>query len=158
MIENKELLDGDVDSATPDESPVTVENTDTETDTGSEEIPVADADDVSDAPDYDEIARADLIELKRSFPELRNISDITELQNPIRYAALRDLGLTAEEAYLATSRRRGSYDNRAHLTPSIPGSASVGGEMSGADYDMARELFSELSDSEIRKLYRKVTK
>ena len=100
----------------------------------------------------------DVMELKRIFPELRDISDVTELKNPMRYAALRDLGLSAEEAYLATRGRAAAYDNRAHLTRSVPGGASVSREMSRGDYDMAREIFSDLSDAEIRKLYRKVTK
>ena len=110
------------------------------------------------SPDYGEIAANDLAELKRTFPELREVNDITELNNPMRYAALRDLGLSAEEAYLATNRQRSSYDNRAHLTPSVPGGASVVREMSRNDYDMAREIFSDMSDAEIRKLYRRVTK
>ena len=108
--------------------------------------------------DYAEIAREDISELKMRFPELQNINDLTELKNPLRYAALRDLGLSAEEAYLATGGRAPTYDNRAHLTKSVPGGASLSREMSRGDYDMAREIFSELSDAEIRKLYRKVTK
>ena len=131
------------------------DRTDTEIDERSEN---ADENRGEDTPDYEEIAKSDLRELKAAFPELKNLFDITELKNPVRYAELRDLGLSAEEAYLATARRGSTYDTRAHLTPTVPGGASVMREMSRNDYDMARELFSELSDAEIRKLYRKVTK
>lgn len=37
----------------------------------------------------------DIEELRRDFPELRDIESVTELSNPIRYAALRDIGLSA---------------------------------------------------------------
>lgn len=108
--------------------------------------------------DYSEIAAKDLSELKALFPELGEIRDLTEIKNPLRYAALRDLGLSAEEAYLATNAQRRAYDTRAHLTSTVPVGATTAIEMPRSDYDMARELFGELSDTEIRKLYRKVTK
>ena len=158
MIEDKEL-DEAVSQDEAAEAEIPKDETESDNDTLTDEK-VADDDHEGNTEqlDYNEIAAEDLSMLKRSFPELKNLRDITELQNPIRYAALRDLGLTAEEAYLATNRRTSSYDNRAHLTPSVPGSASVNREMSRNDYDMACEIFSELSDAEIRKLYRKVTK
>jgi hypothetical protein len=107
--------------------------------------------------DYAEIIKADTEALKARFPELSKISDVTELDNPLRYAALRDLGLTPEEAYLATRKRRMS-DNRSHLYPSPSVSKSESETMPESEMRSARELFSGLSDSEIRKLYRKVTK
>lgn len=107
--------------------------------------------------DYAEIIKADTEALKARFPELSKISDVSELDNPLRYAALRDLGLTPEEAYLATRKRRMS-DNRSHLYPSPNVSKSESETMPESEMRSARELFSGLSDSEIRKLYRKVTK
>lgn len=107
--------------------------------------------------DYAEIIKADTEALKARFPELSKISDVSELDNPLRYAALRDLGLTPEEAYLATRKRRMS-DNRSHLYPSPSVSKSESETMPESEMRSARELFSGLSDSEIRKLYRKVTK
>ena len=107
--------------------------------------------------DYEALIAEDLTALRSEFPELAGIEDITELDNPIRYAALRDMGLTAEEAYLAT-RKRVKRDNRSHLTTAYgrSGSAPRGG-MSQRELSEARELFSGLSDSEIQRLYRKVT-
>ncbi len=132
------------------------ENGVTATDVGENESAGAAAE-VS-SPDYSEIAAKDLSELKALFPELGEIRDLTEIKNPLRYAALRDLGLSAEEAYLATNAQRRAYDPRAHLTSTVPVGAASAIEMPRSDYDMARELFGELSDTEIRKLYRKVTK
>ena len=107
--------------------------------------------------DYEAIIAEDLLALRSEFPELAGIEDITELDNPIRYAALRDMGLSAEEAYLAT-RKRVKRDNRSHLTTAFGKSVSAPrGGMSQRELSEARELFSGLSDSEIQRLYRKVT-
>ena len=119
----------------------------------SEEAPIE-----PDAPDYAAIVEEDVKELRESFPELRTIKDVTELKNPVRFAALRDLGLTATEAYLASGGARRAYDNRSHLTATVPAPARVASEIPRREYDVARELFSDMTDSDIRKLYRKVTK
>ena len=112
-----------------------------------------------DEVDYEEVIERDLAELRESFPECRErLTGISELKDPMRFAALRDLGLSAKEAFLATGGVRRGYDNRAHLTSSVPAYARAAAEMPRAEYEAARELFSDLSESEIRKLYRKVTK
>ena len=110
-------------------------------------------------PDTSEVVDEDIRELKEEFPELSEIESITELTNPIRYAALRDLGLSPAEAYILTSRRKQIYDNRSHLTASVPVSAkSPGTGMSARELREARSLFGNISDSEIYKLYKRVTK
>jgi hypothetical protein len=109
---------------------------------------------------FEELIASDLSELRGLFPELREIESITELENPTRYAALRDLGLSPEEAYKATATAlpRGR-DNRAHLSPAAPGRrASASADIPFRDMQVARSIFGDLSDSEIRKLYRKVTR
>ncbi len=110
------------------------------------------------AADYAELVRSDIRELAEEFPELSGLSDICELENPLRYAALRDLGLSPAEAYLASSKKRAHFDNRSHLhsTPIIPSRAN--GYMPEHEMAAARELFSDMSDAEIRRLYKKVTK
>lgn len=109
--------------------------------------------------DYSLVIEEDLRALKRDFPELASITDITELDNPMRYAALRDLGLTAREAYLATSDRRTARDNRAHLSPAAPRRAGVPtGGMTRSELERARELFSGMNDAEIQALYRRVAR
>ena len=108
--------------------------------------------------DYEDIIRQDLDALRAEFPELASITEITQLHNPLRYAALRDMGLTAAEAYKATSPRQKPRDNRAHLTAAMPraGVNRYGG-MTKREMDSARELFEGLSDSEIQALYKSVT-
>ena len=119
--------------------------------------------DESDSGDNEEINYAELIAsdvetLKAEFPELRGITDITDLHNPLRYAALRDLGLTPEEAYLATAKRR-VQDTRAHLRSAHGRSAAVpSGMMSQRELSVARDLFPGMSDSDLQRLYKKVTK
>lgn len=104
-----------------------------------------------------ELLASDLQELRQEFPELNSVKDITELQNPSRYAALRDLGLTPKEAYLATTPQ--NRDNRTHLRTSPSSSARPPiSSMTGREWQIARSLFENMSDSEIEKLYKKVTK
>ena len=120
--------------------------------------PEAEAD---EAIDYGELERRDVSELKASFPELSELESITELKNPLRYGALRDLGLSPVEAYLATEgvSRRSRYNNRSHLSGSVP-AESYGNYigMTRAELDGAKEIFGDLSDTEIQRLYKKVTR
>lgn len=108
--------------------------------------------------DYEALIESDLNTLRAEFPELGDIKEITDLNNPLRYAALRDLGLTPEEAYLATAKRR-SQDTRAHLRSAHGRNAATPlGMMSQHELSVARELFPGLSDADIQRLYKKVTK
>ena len=108
--------------------------------------------------DYAKIAKEDLAALKAEFAELADVSDICELNNPLRYAALRDLGLSPAEAYLATAKRLPKRDNRAHLSAIRTVAYAPAGSMSESEFLAAREIFSDISDAEIRKLYKKVSK
>ena len=124
--------------------------------------PLSDADSGSesrDETDYAALAAEDIAKIRELFPECRSLSSVTELDNPLRYATLRDLGLSVKEAFLATQKRSSRYDNRAHLKSSVPrGAASDGTSMSAEALREARELFSGLSDTEIQKLYKTVIK
>ena len=101
---------------------------------------------------------SDIEELKSAFPELSELRSITELKNPTRYAALRDMGLSVSEAYLATTPRVAQPDNRAHLTSSVPrGAKSPDGPMTKHQLKQARAIFGDMSDNEIYNLYKKVT-
>ena len=66
------------------------------------------------------------------------------------------IGLS-EEAYLAT-RKRERADNRSHLYPSPTVASFESGAVPEADMRAAREIFGDISDREIRKLYKKVTR
>jgi len=119
----------------------------------------SDAEGSEEPVDYGALARADMEQLRRQFPELASKKSITELKNPLRYAALRDLGLSPREAYLATEDRPQRYDNRSHLRSSVPGGAQESQDrLGGGELEAARELFSGLSDRELQRLYKKVTR
>ena len=111
-----------------------------------------------DQIDYEALIASDVNALKSEFPELSGLRDITELNNPLRYAALRDLGLTPEEAYLATAKRP-TQDTRGHLRSAHGRNAAVSvNMMSQYELAAARDLFPNLSDSEIQRLYKMVNK
>ena len=125
----------------------------------TEEAPAPKAEPTQDEVDYAAVLGADIEELKATFPELGGMQNIDELADPVRFGALRDLGLTAKEAYLASGGKKRSYDNRTHLISSVPGGArSAVDGISRVELDMARDIFGSMSESEIQKLYRKVTK
>lgn len=99
----------------------------------------------------------ELILITEEFPECKMSKE--ELSKNERYSTLRSLGLTVREAYLATRPKEAARDNRSHLTAAIPRSAAAPqNQMSRQQLDMARSLFSDLDDNEIRRLYKKVTK
>lgn len=109
--------------------------------------------------DYAELERADISELKRDFPELSSLGRIIDLANPLRYAQLRDLGLSPREAYLASSGMSRRASGKRHLTGAVPGGAKVADSaMSPSELKGARELFGNLTDEELQRLYRRVTK
>lgn len=115
----------------------------------------------ADAPaapvDYAALAARDLGEIKRLAPALAGLSHLAELPNALRYAALRDAGLSVEEAlhaachaYLAPR----AADNRAHLRSAVPiGAAGTPSRMTAAEMREARELFGDLTEGEIERLY-----
>ena len=112
-----------------------------------------------DAVDYAALAAEDLADLKAQFPALKSLPSLAALSDPVRYAELREMGLSPKEAYLAiggTARRKS--DNRAHLLSAVPrASALANGLPSNAEMAEARRLFSNLSDAQIHRLYKKVT-
>ena len=125
----------------------------------TDEATAAEADvDNREAIDYEALIASDVDALKAEFPELKGINDITDLNNPLRYAALRDLGLSPAEAYMATAKRR-TQDTRAHLRSAHGRNAATAmGMMSQYELATARELFPGMSDSELQRLYKKVNK
>lgn len=103
--------------------------------------------------DYEE----DLAVIEESLPELSGA--IKDFRENGRYTELRALGLSPKEAYLATCPIEKRIDNRSHLTGSVPKAANAPSyAMSKEELSIARSLFDGLDDSEIRNLYKKVTK
>ncbi len=108
------------------------------------------------------IALNDLHEIHTLFPESAQISHICELKDAGRYAALRELGLSVKEAYLATNgytetrAHRPSYDNRSHIISAVPrqtANSDIG--MSRSELEEAKQIFGNLTEKEIRNLYRR---
>lgn len=132
--------------------------------TAEEDIPEKALDEIGSAKsegirDYAQMAQEDLLALQDKFPLCRAMTHISQLQNPLRYAELRELGLSPEEAYLATNYARLSAyqkDNRSHLHSAIPKAAKGDGITADA-LSQARELFGNLSDGELISLYRRAT-
>ena len=125
---------------------------------GDDTTPKTEITETGSGTDYEAIIASDIATLKAEFPELKDITEITELNNPLRYAALRDLGLSPVEAYMATARRR-TQDTRSHLRSAHGRSAAAPTSMM-TQYELAtaRELFPGLNDSDLQRLYKKVTK
>lgn len=116
---------------------------------------------IEDEKDYEALIENDLEVLRNSIPGLENLNDISELENPVRYGALRDLGLTPEEAYRATTKeiKRSRPDNRSHLRSSAPAKTrSAASNMSYRELEAVREILGGVSDAEIQRLYKKVTR
>jgi hypothetical protein len=118
--------------------------------------------------DYSEMASADLAEINRLYPSL-GITDLRTIDNAGRYGALRELGLSVEEAFNATNQsriraasahapRRGA-DGKAHIKGDLPasGAAAKGFSLTAREMREARELFPGKSDKEITELYRSVS-
>lgn len=128
-----------------------------ESHTGSAAGESEDADATGAPVDYAALAARDLGEIKRLAPALAGLSHLAELPNALRYAALRDAGLSVEEAlhaachaYLAPR----AADNRAHLRSAVPiGAAGTPSRMTAAEMREARELFGDLTEGEIERLY-----
>ena len=151
---SEEEINGDESLSAPLESGAEAEAFADDSSESSEE---KDFDDGFDAVSYEELARRDLEEIHAKFPETRGLRSITALPKALRYAELRDLGLSPTEAYLATGRLRPASDNRAHLNSKVPkGSSERGSFMKLSELNSARELFSSLSDEEIQRLYKRV--
>ena len=112
-------------------------------------------------PDYAQMEREDLAALAAAYPTLSPLSSLAELDDPVRYGELRELGLAPKEAFLAVGGgrllARGAQDTRAHLATAVGRAAApAGGRLSAGELAAARDLFPSLSDGEIEALYRRV--
>ena len=141
MVESTEIIT-ETENAMPDEQTVGENPTEAQ-------IPVAE-EDADQSPDA-------LFELCEVYPEL-TCENADALCNIERYRELRALGLSVEEAYRATAKKRPATDNRAHLSVSVGGGGvPTSHGISEPELRSAREIFSGMSDAEIRRLYKRVT-
>ena len=103
---------------------------------------------------------SDLDELASEFPRAAT-EDPDAIIDTARYEELRALGLSPREAFLATSKKGEAHaaDTRAHLGGSVPKRARpLATGMSAHELKCAKEIFGDMSDEELRSLYRRVTK
>ena len=109
--------------------------------------------------DYAKMAEEDLATIREKIPAMKHLASLTDLAQFERFAALREAGLSAEEAFWATSHSMVHaipYDNRSHLRSASPrGASGAPHAMTADEMAAARDLFSDLSDAEIRTLYAK---
>ena len=114
--------------------------------------------DTEEPVDYARRASEDLAEIKRLDPAYAPASHLAELPFALRFAQLRDLGLSVAEALAAARPRFDRTDGRAHLTPLAPrGARAPEGNLDRERMKEARMLFGDLSDAEINALYRRVS-
>ena len=140
-MESTEIIT-ETENAMPDEQTVGENPTEAQ-------IPVAE-EDAAQSPDA-------LFELCEVYPEL-TCENADALCNIERYRELRALGLSVEEAYRATSKRKVTSDSRSHLSVSVGGGGAPSSHgIPEPEMRSARELFSDMSDAEIRRLYKRVT-
>ncbi len=119
-------------------------------------------------PDFAAMAAADAAEIAKAYPAL-GIKSLAELKNLKRFGELREMGMTAVEAFLATNADRltanaeqvgaNKATGKAHLqSVAKKAGARATSQMTKAERDTARELFGDLSDEELEGLFKKVTK
>ncbi len=119
--------------------------------------------------EFEKVARADLAELHASYPETKQYKDIRDLPKDIlqKFGRFRDKGLTAKQAYAASNpdgirttvatavKKKSLHESKSHLHTSVPkGSKDDGIVMPKKDMAYWRELFPNMSDKEIRSLYK----
>ena len=124
---------------------------------------------------WDEQAKRDIDAIHEAFPETAKYKSLRDLPNKAKFAQLMDnkkTKLTAVEAFAAShpdivvahkklgGRGKALEGTKAHITSSVPkGAKDTSVNISKKEMQSLRETFgNELSDSEIKALYRKVTK
>jgi hypothetical protein len=114
------------------------------------------------------MAAADLNELHSLFPETKGISKFEDIPNCKRYAQLRDMGLTAKEAYTAANpdarskavaasvKQQTINASKAHLKSNVPiASKDTSVKITRGEMEQMRELFPDKSTKELIALYKK---
>ena len=114
---------------------------------------------------------SDFAEIQREFPETRGLKSLREIENLAKFGRFRDLGLSPKEAYAAANpdsvrksvaaatKQQSLNETKAHLKSAVPaGSKDDGIAISKKELREWRDLFPNLSDKEISRLYRESAK
>jgi hypothetical protein len=117
----------------------------------------------------DALKRADLAAVQAAYPEAKKYARVDDFPNFKRFAELRDMGASPEEAYMAThgsavvstavkatKQTTLNHQNKDHLRSSAPKPAKdTSVKISRAELQDLRDLFPNMRDAEIIKLYKK---
>lgn len=114
---------------------------------------------------------SDFAEIQREFPETRGLKSLREIENLAKFGRFRDLGLSPKEAYAAANpdsvrksvaaatKQQSLNETKAHLKSAVPaGSKDDGISITKKELREWRDLFPNLTDKEISKLYRESAK
>lgn len=117
--------------------------------------------------EFEKKMKADFAEIQREYPETRSLKSLTEIENLGKFGRFRDMGLSPKEAYAAANpdsmrrsvaaatKQQSLNDTKTHLKSAVPvGSKDDGIVMTKGELAEWRDLFPNLSDKEISKLYR----
>lgn len=128
---------------------------------------------VESARSFEKQLAEDIKEIHEAFPEARKYKSIRDLPNVSKFAKLMDQGKSVKEAFVEThpdiavrqlsapkKKNAGLAGTKSHLTSSVPKRAKdTSTHISNVEMASLRETFGdELSDAEIRALYKKVSK
>ena len=121
--------------------------------------------------EFEKKMQSDFEEIQREFPETRGLKSLREIENLAKFGRFRDLGLSPKEAYTAANpdsvrksvaaatKQQSLNETKAHLKSAVPaGSKDDGIVISKKELREWRDLFPNLSDKEISKLYRESAK
>lgn len=121
--------------------------------------------------EFEKKMKADLAEVQREFPETKSLKSITEIENFAKFGRLRDIGLSPKEAYAAANadsvrknvatatKQQSLNETKAHLKSAVPkGSKDEAIVMPKKVLSEWRDLFPNMSDKEIVKLYKESLK
>lgn len=118
--------------------------------------------------EFERVSSLDLAELKKIYPELKDVKNVKELSNWEDFGRLRAMGFSAPVAYkmVATPKARTEEANpssvnknlggtKDHLKTATGKTARGGTSMPKSELASWRQMFPEKSDAEIQKLYEK---
>ena len=121
--------------------------------------------------EFEKKMQSDFAEIQREFPETRGLKSLREIENLAKFGRFRDLGLSPKEAYAAANpdsvrksvaaatKQQSLNETKAHLKSAVlAGSKDDGIAISKKELKEWRDLFPNLSDKEISKLYKKKQK
>lgn len=130
------------------------------------------AEDQAKAEAWEKQAASDIRAIHEAFPEAKQYKSLHDLPNKVKFARLMDSGKSLLEAFveshpgIAARRVSGNHKvsdlagTKSHLTSSVPkGAKDTSVNISKSEMASLRDVFGEdLSDKEIKALYKRVTR